>query len=146
MYAAGALICVYAYTVTPVFPARAWNGSVFFAVTALSCLFTGLRFESGVVRRVISWTLAVCFAGFLATFAGALYSNYRTCQEETAREQSILEQRDAGIQDVVIPVIDADNPYNAFSSHEDAYMQTGENSNMAEYFGVRSISKADDSN
>ncbi|HWR29504.1 MAG TPA: DUF6056 family protein [Negativicutes bacterium] len=91
--------------------------------------------------RAISVVTIVCLLGFFASACGAAYSNYRTSCEDNARIQSILEQRDTGIMDVVIPTIDADNPYNTITSHEDHYMLTGVDSQMARYYGVNSIEK-----
>jgi hypothetical protein len=141
VYGLGALAAVYAYTITPVFPPRAWNGAVLFAIVMLSCQYSEIEIQSIQLRRAISVVTIVCLLGFFASACGAAYSNYRTSCEDNARIQSILEQRDAGIMDVVIPTIDADNPYNTFTSHEDRYMQTGVDSQMARYYGVNSIEK-----
>ena len=141
VYGLGALAAVYAYTVTPVFPPRAWNGAVLFAIVMLSCQYREIEIQPIPLRRAISVVTAVCLLGFFASACGAIYSNYRTDRENWDRIRTILEQRDAGILDVVIPTIDADNPYNTFSSHEDRYMQVGVDSQMARYFGVNSIEK-----
>lgn len=141
VYGLGALAAVYAYTITPVFPPRAWNGAVLFAIVMLSCQYIEFEIQPISLRRAISVVTVVCLIGFLASACGAAYSNYRTSCEDKARIQSILDQRDAGIMDVVIPTIDADNPYNTFTSHEDRYMQTGVDSQMARYYGVNSIEK-----
>lgn len=141
VYGLGALAAVYAYTVTPVFPPRAWNGAVLFAIVMLSCQYREIEIQPIPLRRAISVVTAVCLLGFFSSACGAIYSNYRTTCEDRARIQSILDQRDAGILDVVIPTIDADNPYNTFTSHEDRYMQVGVDSQMARYYGVNSIEK-----
>ena len=141
VYGLGALAAVYAYTITPVFPPRAWNGAVLFAIVMLSCQYSEIEIQPIPLRRTISVVTMVCLLGFFASACGAAYSNYRTSCEDRSRIQSILDQRDEGIMDVVIPTIDADNPYNAFASHEDRYMQTGVDSQMAQYYGVNSIEK-----
>ncbi|MCE5189149.1 MAG: DUF6056 family protein [Eubacteriales bacterium] len=141
IYGLGALAAVYAYTVTPVFPPRAWNGAVLFAIVMLSCQYSEIEIRPTALQRAVSVVTVVCLLGFFASACGAIYSNYRTSCEDKARIQSIIQQRDSGVMNVVIPTIDADNKYNTFTSHEDLHMQTGPDSQMAKYYGVQSIEK-----
>lgn len=142
----GAGISLYAMSASPTFPDRVWSGVLVMCLVVLSGLYKAVDLDGKILRRC-SLTAVSLAAVVLCLHCCKTIQTLREIEVAyEAREAYILEQKEAGNLNIIVPPIESSSRFAVvYGSHEvleDPNLWP--NDIMAIYYGVESITAGSD--